>query len=316
MGNRRDSKIGEPHRAATVVFVVLLLAAGSAAAQPADAPEPETQAIALVQRAIPLQLEERHDEALVLLDRAATLSSHPKVLFLRARSLFALRRYEEARSLYRTLPIKTAELEADLIEEVRRNLKVCDELLVETTVHFVTPQTDGAAITVDGLAVGTSPVSKGLRRGTYQVKASREGYAEARKVVTIRGDQQVTVVLAMEKLVDMPIEPPPASVEENGISRRTWAWVALGSGAAALVGGGLFLRDYADKTTRDLQPNQHVEGEEIDLGMGISLAVAGAGLAAASAFLFAEPSDGAMGPTATVVPLPGGCGLGFTWGGW
>jgi hypothetical protein len=316
MGNRRNTKIVTARKIALAAFLAVLLTAGTAAAQTPGEAEPETKAIALVQRAIPLQLEERHDEALVLLDRAATLSSHPKVLFLRARSLFALRRYEEARSLYRTLPIKTAELEEDLIEEVRQNLKVCDELLIETMVHFVTPQSDGAAIAVDGLAVGTSPVSKGLRRGTYQVKASREGYTDAEKVVTVRGDKQVTVLLVLAKIDDKPITPPPTIVEGNSTSGRTWAWVTLGSGAAALVGGGLFLGNYVDKTTRKLQPNQRVEGEQLDLGLGISMAVAGVGLAATSAFLFAGSSDRKTGPTATLIPFKRGCGLGFTWGGW
>ena len=316
MGNRRDTKIVAARMVAAGATLILLLSAGSAVAQSTGETEPEAKAIALVQRAIPLQTEERHEEALVLLDQAATISSHPKVLFLRARSLFALRRYEEARSLYRTLPIKTAELEADLIEEVRRNLKVCEELLLETVVHFVTPQADGAAITVDGLAVGVAPVSKGLRRGTYQVKASREGYTDAEKVVTVRSEKQLTVMLVLEKFPDKPIEVPRVIVEEKGKVRRTWAWITLGSGAAALVGGGLFLGDYVDKTTRDLRPDQHVEGEELDLGLGISLAVAGVGLAAVSAFLFAEPTVGEVRPAVTVLPLEGGGCLGFSWGGW
>ena len=177
-----------------------LLFAASAVAQPAPEADPEEAAIALVVQAMDLQSQSRHEEALVLLENAAAFSSHPKVLFLKARSLFALRRYEEAQATYRTIPAKTDQLELELLEEVRTNLAICEQTLATTTVLFTTPGADGAAVTVDGRAVGASPVSVALRKGTYQVKAVKEGYADAQKVVSIQGEAELTVPLALAPL--------------------------------------------------------------------------------------------------------------------
>ena len=263
-------------------------------------------------QAIPLQTQARHEEALVLLTKAANLSSHPKVLFLKARSQFALKRYEDARSTYRMIPRQTDQLEADLLDELLTNLAMCEEMLAETLVHFVTPGADGAAVTVDGEALGPSPISKKLRKGTYQVKAVKEGFEPADKVLSVKGDGQQTVTLALKPIPVVPPRPPPSREPRTG-NRELWAWTSLATGAVSLTAGAFFLANYADKTGAELDSNQHVEGETIDLSAGIGLAAAGLGLGITSIFLFMD--DDEQDAAAFLVPSPGGASVGFTWRG-
>ena len=290
----------------------VLLVPLAAAGQPTKPANPEKEAVALVKQAIPLQQEGRHEEALVLFTKAANLSSHPKMLFLKARSQFALKRFDDARTSYRMIPQKTDKLAPKHLEEVKTNLAICEEMLTETLVHFVTPGADGASVTVDNEALGPSPVSKKLRKGTYQVRAVKDDFELAEKVLSVKGEDQLTVTLALKPI---PVEPPPppTSPEPRAANRDLWAWLTLGTGAASLTAGAFFLANYADKTGAELDSNQHVEGETIDLGAGIGLAAAGLGLGITSIFLFMDDDEQEV--AGFLVPSPGGALVGFRWRG-
>lgn len=320
-GSRNTEEVGRAAASATAVIGAVLglfwlLAPAAVFAQSRNESDPEQEAIELVRQAIPLQADGRHEQALVFLEKAAGLSSHPKVLFLKARSQFALKRYEDALLSYRMIPQQTDQLDKDLVEEVRTNLAICEQMLAETLVHFVTPGAQAAAVTVDGEAIGLSPISKKLRRGTYQIRAAKEGFEPADKVIGVRGESQMTISLAMEPVQAEPVPVAPRSRESHGISSRTWGWIALGTGVASLAGSALFLVNYADKTSADLDSNQHVEGEQIDLGAGIGLGVLGVGLGVASAFLFSTEDEQGANAGMSFSPTSGGLFAAFTWRAW
>jgi hypothetical protein len=322
------TKLSRPGVSASIRAVVLLLATTFlasvlprtlAAAAPTDE-DRARQAVAMALEGKALQEKGRHQEALKLLEEAWAVSPHPKILFYKGRSLVALKRYDEAQLTYKLIRRNVADLEQDKLAEVDRTLAWLEDQLKETLVRFEAPGLNGVAVKVDGVALGSAPVKRTFKRGTYTVRAEREGYLAADASFSVLGEAEKTVKLELKPLpVRVEARPgegatPPAAVTAPPSSTtRTWAWVTLGTGAAALATGGVLLGNYAVQAGKDLAPNQHLAGQSLDLGLGCTLAVAGAALVGTSVALFVKDARARQVPAVSLVPLPGGGALVVGW---
>lgn len=292
-----------------ITLIAMTFLAAAAAPIVAGPPTPEEKAAAKkVVAGKELQDNGHHEEAIILFEEAWALSSHPKILFYKARSEHALKRYEKARETYLLVQEKSGDLEPDKLAEVERNLEAIRRLLDKTLLRFVTPGVTGAMVTVDGTPVGPTPVNKPFRRGTYQVHAALEGYTAAEKLVVVKGEPEITVTLPMKRF----LMPEEIRWKERQRNLSIAAWTTLGTGIAAFGTGVGFLGNYLDKTNRNLGPNQHVEDGVTDLAVGGTLTVVGAALSVTSAVLFAKAKKRYRAPTAYITPLPGGAVLGLS----
>ena len=203
------------NRAITLLLVLLTFARLSVAA---DGPEAKQQerAFDLVKAAIAFQDEGRHDLALDPLNEALTLFKHPKILFYKARSLTAMERWQEAYDMWDRL-MGSNDLKEDQRDEVRQ--------------------------------------------GWVRTKAALEESAPQEVVAIPKEAPSVAVI--------PPSSPPPAEarveapndlsgnvdVKEQRSGLSTTTWVLIGTGAAAVVGGGLaaffLLRDSGPGAAED-----------------------------------------------------------------
>jgi hypothetical protein len=111
--------------------------------------------------------------------------------------------------------------------------------------------------------------------GEHEITAKAEHYAPWSTKVTIPPGPGVTVVEVppLEMVVAAPVAKPQANqppamtlapattrddlARDRGSSQRLWGWIALGGGAASLVGGGLFtLLAVTDNGRADAQCRQ------------------------------------------------------------
>ena len=110
------------------LFAVLLVVP-TARAQMTDADRAQA-AVARVKQGMALQQAGKHEEALPLFEQAWSLAPHPKSLFYKARSLMALKRYDDARATYQLIRKNRMDLEDDKLKEVEANLALCEQQVV------------------------------------------------------------------------------------------------------------------------------------------------------------------------------------------
>lgn len=124
-----------------------------------------------------------------------------------------------------------------------------------------------------------------VRAGTHNLLCAREGMAPYMRQFEVPADRTVEVVCLLK---------PPVS----GPSRRTWAWVTLGTGAAMTAAGvGLVTWYYVKRNQdpgTDAAGNRYVFRDRHENIVGFALLGVGVATAAASYFLFAS-DDGSAG---------------------
>lgn len=111
----------------------------------------------------------------------------------------------------------------------------------------LTTNVPGATITMSGVKLGTSPVSRKLKPGRYSITVSKEGFVDIKqKVVVSPGDSQKlhfdlvkkkSPVVA-DKDVAAPGEPkkPTDEVTDGApFYKQWWFWTAVGVGVAGIV---------------------------------------------------------------------------------
>ncbi len=157
---------------------------------------------------------------------------------------------------------------AQKIENLRRRL--------EQTGVRIKCQVAGAAVIVDGKAVGTTPLAKAihLQPGQHQVQVTKSGYAPYSLAVSVTAGTVVDVDVSIE-----PVKAVSATTSEAGGAsasataapataapatsatatrpvkgrKRLWTWITLGTASALLIGGavtgGLALDKAASSST-------------------------------------------------------------------
>jgi len=176
----------------------------------------------------------------------------------------------------------------------------------------------GSVVLVDDREVGRSPLSEPLRlpEGLHKLVVRADGARAHEEMVTINAGQTTTTRVELGGVVQ--------SGSGGGPSARTWGWVLIGTGAAALAAGGVFgaLALSADgklgecradpacvRTSTEVDRANDVRSKALltDISVGAGVAIAGAGLAVV---LFSDaPTEAHVG----VVPLVGGAAAAGRW---
>lgn len=97
----------------------------------------------------------------------------------------------------------------------------------------------GARVYVDGSFRGVSPLLLHLSPGKHEVEVGLDGYSSAKRSFSLVGGVRERQAFVLEKQV---------SISQR---QRTWAWVSLGSGFAALLGGATMLGMHGMPDKRD-----------------------------------------------------------------
>jgi len=160
-----------------------------------------------------------------------------------------------------------------------------------------------AAVSVDGEATGTSPVSVRLNPGTHRIGATHEGYQPLEREVELAPGGRVQLELSL-----VPNDRAPEAAVRDTVAPlpktqpRRWTWVATGLAAASLAAGITFgvSAHQAQNTLKDGTPRSPDQVQQVyDTAVARSNAAngfyvaAGVAGAAAIALFFLEPHFGA-----------------------
>lgn len=112
----------------------------------------------------------------------------------------------------------------------------------EAAVLRITSPVEGAAVALDGKAMGIVPVETPILPGTHRVAVSREGYDDA--------DTSVVVTAGEKKDVAVPL------AKKASIFTRWWFWTAVGVVAIGVTSTIVILNTEKDADTGTIAPGQ------------------------------------------------------------
>ncbi|WP_437998668.1 tetratricopeptide repeat protein [Sorangium sp. So ce185] len=230
---------------ATVAFALALAAAPPARAADVD-PATVNAARALAEEGLELYDRGEYAAALDKLGRAEQLIQAPTIGLYAARCLEQLGRLIEASERY--LQVSRTALEASASDVFKA--AVAD---AERAYRDLKPRIPKLAVGVRGaperevqIAVDGKPmppalvgVSRPVDPGKHLVEGAWAGRV-VRQEVTLAERQEASIALAFPE-VRRPPAPAPAGPASQGVAQRVLGWSALGTGAAALVVGGVTL---------------------------------------------------------------------------
>ncbi len=211
--------------------------------------------------------------------------------------------------------------------------KLDDEIAsrIATLVVSLSKPDPSATILIDGVALPPSLVGLPARAnpGHHVILASTKSM-EGREEVDLREAEKKEITITLEargvEHETIATEPTPPKEQPHGSGARTFGFVMLGIGGAALVGAGitgvLTFTTQSDLTTKCPNhicgPDAHDElsmANTVALVSTVSFIAAGVcGVAGLVAILVGKPSAPAQQTSARVVPwiLPGSAGLSGT----
>ncbi|MCC6646378.1 MAG: PEGA domain-containing protein [Polyangiaceae bacterium] len=180
---------------AAVSLTSLLLALGSGSAH-AQADAARKEAAERFDRGLRLFDERNLPAALAELERAHALSPNPVVLLNIGLVQASMGRAVQAVATLDRVLAEPGTLSPARLEQARRTRDEHARRIGEITV---TTQVTGATIELDGVAVGSSPLSAPLRvaSGEHVVSVVATGYAPARRAVSVAGNARVDVALEL-----------------------------------------------------------------------------------------------------------------------
>jgi hypothetical protein len=224
----------------------------------------------------------------------------------------------KARTLARTTATLIDATEPELVETARRlahealtgrKLDTSGTLRVDVSVK-------GAAVTLDGRSLGTSPLAGAQRvlEGPHSIVVQKPGYVRWSSTVAVAAGAEVPVAADL-----VPIQVISAQARS-----RLWSWAYATTGVFVLstAGGIAFGKmaddaydDYEAATTRSAAEEAREDTRMLSTLANVSWAVAGASAVGASWLFYSalredaraarEAGEAAQG-TAALVPVPGG----------
>jgi hypothetical protein len=255
--------------------------------------------------------------------RADALVHAPTLLLALGRAQAKLGRLVQAYESYSRIvregvPDGASKVFKKAVEEAKREVEPIKARLAWATIQVQGPSASSAKVTVDADQVPAAAlgVRRAVNPGDHVLRAEAEGFAPAEKPFHVSEGETVTLELALEPSKEAPAStgagaPPPApsapvtkaappADSESGSGRRTFAFVALGVGAAGLtvgaITGVLAMRKHSD--LEDACPDGRCPpGEQNDLDayrtLGtvstVGFVVAGVGAAAGLTLLLTAP---------------------------
>jgi hypothetical protein len=166
----------------------------------------------------------------------------------------------------------------------------------------------GAQVTINGSVVGTSPVTKEVAAGDYNVVASLDGYESDDQTVSLTAGKSTEVRLQLEKIV-------PTSAYKLWGHVSLWSGVALAGFGGASLGMALGAANDYDGGDGDLEAKDKAEmfTGMMYLGFGLGASAIATGII----LLVMDPgsSEDTSSTSAGVMPTADGQGMVFTLGG-
>ena len=179
----------------------------------------------------------RFQDAIVEVNKAYRLDPNAVLVFNMARAFEELKQYASAVEYYRKyLEMAPSAPDRKNVEETLRTLEILQkQTAAPAEVPFtVTSNPDGGSVFVDGKPVGKTPYKATVPVGHHFLAVELDGYERAAREFDAAADKPATSEVV---LVKKP-ETAPVAANEGGVSRRTWAYIALGVGGALMAGGG------------------------------------------------------------------------------
>jgi hypothetical protein len=183
--------------------------------------------------------------ALIEFERAYELIPNYKVLYNIAQVRIQLSRYAKAREALESYLQQGGE---EIGSERRQQVHADLEMLAERTARLsiVTTQ-PGARILMDGVVVGTSPLSQPLlvNAGEHNVEVRKSGFETWTGRVTLAGRDERSLPVTL--LATPQAKPPPKIVVERrtereivtGGSRRSPMWISWAATGTLALGAGV-----------------------------------------------------------------------------
>jgi hypothetical protein len=258
-------------RIAAVVLLVLSCACPLRA-------DPKSEAREQFEQGLELADAGEFELAVRRFERAYELMPHHDVLYNIGQTYVALDRpVEAADALSRYLEEGGEAVPAERREEAKREIERQQARIAELTLT-VTPT--GSTITLDGRALGQSPLESAVRvaAGSHEVTASHDGFESSSEQFTVSGAEQATIHLDLEPLesnTESAAPPPPTAAQEPLVelvdvdpvepegrsgdhrSRRV-AVIATAAGAVALGATTVGVWAWNDKRHRDWEDEQRL----------------------------------------------------------
>jgi tetratricopeptide (TPR) repeat protein len=236
---------------------IILLALLAQAAPAVPVPQDKAKAQGLLGEGTALYEKGEYTAALEKFQAAYSAYSSPKIWFNIGQANRDLGRPVEALEAFQRfldgVPDASPEDKADAQASVAELQKKLGQLTVVC-------ETAGAALSVDGRALGPAPIAKPLWvvPGAHQVTALQKGAAPVVESAEVAAGGTATVVLKIGQLAVLPPPPlveavtttPPPETSRGWWLGRTWTWVAAGSTvvlAGAAVGVGLSVSSRFDE---------------------------------------------------------------------
>lgn len=272
---------------------------------------------------VTLYKENDYAAALAEFQRAYEIQPSWQVLYNIGESQFQLQDYANAlKTLQRYLNEGGAKIGAKRKKDVDKDLEKLKQRVATLTVVTNEP---GAAVTIDDVASGTTPMAEPVlvSAGKRKVTATLSGRPPATEVVQLAGGDDKTVTLTIAAL------PPPTKIIEvtkpsPSLMVPLIAWVGTGLLTTAAVTTGVLalgasgdLKDKLAAFPGNQAAINSAHGKAVGLGVATDVltitALAGAGVATWLTIRAVRPaaSDAPppTAPTARLVPMPGGVAL-------
>ncbi|HEY8145344.1 MAG TPA: PEGA domain-containing protein [Kofleriaceae bacterium] len=149
--------------------------------------------------------ETKYSEALAEFEQAYALASHPLVLYNLASTHRALSQYTQAVDFYnRFLEEGKGVVKPAQLAKGQREL---DDVLRQIARVDVTTDPEGATVSVDGRAIGPSPLGQPLilGPGDHVVSATLDGHRAAERSFRVAAGDTLAVALTLAKKADKPV---------------------------------------------------------------------------------------------------------------
>ena len=221
--------------------LALLLGASPAVAQSAAGGAPagdESPAKAAYRQGVEFFKNKQFADAIREFNKAYRLDPNPVLVFNMARAFEELKQYGSAIEYYRKyLEMSPNAPDRPTVEDSIRTLEILQkqeavQVLVPLTV---TSRPDGARVFLDGREIGVTPLKSPVPAGRHFLALEADGYERSSSEVEIKPEEPPTREVVLVAKIGPAVGPAP----EGGLSRRTWAWISMGLGAALGAGGGL-----------------------------------------------------------------------------
>jgi hypothetical protein len=292
-----------------IAMVALLAGAGvhPAAAQGSGSPE-AAEADRLKTAADDAFRRGDHLKALLFLEQAYRADPRPAFLGNKAFILEKLGQYPEAVQAYQAYLATNPAPEKRAVAEV-----AVDRLQPEVLVNS---EPSGARVFIDNSESpsGQTPLRARVLVGTRLFRLERAGYRPRQVSRLVEPGQQAVVEVTLSAIPSAPasVEARAAPAEDDG-ARRTWGWVAVGGGAAAVGAGAVLMAlasseaDERDSATSLSDWQTHDDAAvTFQTGGLVALGVGAAAIGTGVWLLVTAPDD-----TGAVAATPGGFALRF-----